>query len=267
MAGKKLDFGDRFAVMAWFQALSLRLAQDNEELSAGKIGKRYILDISSSDNSSKIFYKYRSGDSFPDQNRMLFPMKFMDLELDWLFGEMFSLLNKGPIPQITLPHPLFDYLYSDCTRGIWLDLQVRDDSDWLERFDLVRNVGGLDAFIATLAMIRQCFENKRMGGVYLRGCGNLLGLWREVYFHPVLGPFADNLFDFIEDKYLPAKVPSLSEENDQWITVSEHKKMRHKLAMVEHEGWDPSKAKIPTRWLERYLGEKELRRKAINRVT
>jgi hypothetical protein len=69
-------------------------------------------------------------------------------------------------------------------------LALREDRDWLEIFNLLREVNDLDAFTAIIMVLRQCRLASRLGFVYHYGWLQLLDMWRVIYFHPVLGKFA-----------------------------------------------------------------------------
>jgi hypothetical protein len=250
---KPKGIGRRFATMAWFQALSLRTGL----LTAGQMGKQYLPNQLSSENNSNIFYKYRDGSSFPSSNHLLIEMEHIDLEMLWLHGELFGLIDDRNLRETDLMMSFSSSQINDAVRGdYWKKgfnyLALREDRDWLEIFDLLRKVNDLDAFTATIMVLRQCRLARRLGFVYHYGWFQILDMWRIIYFHPVLGKFAENLYWYLENEFIPKHVKADIAGNE-WLKVSEAHTLRIQSAQNELPGWTAKQATISSKWYKDLL--------------
>lgn len=251
---KPKGIGRRFATMAWLQALSLRTG-----LTAGQLGKRYLPDLISSEHNSNIFYKYRNGSSFPTAHHRLIEMKHIDLEMDWLYGDLFDLIDNKHLRECDLMISFSSSSISDAVTGdYWTKgfnfLALREDSDWLKILNHLREFNNLEAWTAIVMVLRQCRLASKLGLVYQYGCYLLLDNWRVIYSHPILGAFAENLYYYLEKQFMPKSVP-IDISGSVWIEVSEAHALRIQCAQDEMTGWTPEKATIPAGWYKKYLSK------------
>lgn len=250
---KPKGIGKRFATMAWFQALSLRTGL----LTAGQLGKQYLPHQLASENNSNIFYKYRDGSSFPSSNHLLIEMEHIDLEMLWLHGDLFGLIDDRHLRETDLMMSFSSSLINDAVRGdYWTKglnhLALREDRDWLEILDILKKINDLEAFTATIMVLRQCQLARRLGFVYHYGWFQILDMWRIIYFHPVLGRFAENLYWYLENEFIPKHVKA-DIAGSEWLNVSEAHTQRIHIAQNELPGWTIERATISSKWYKDLL--------------
>lgn len=261
------EIGKRFAAMAWFQAISIEIARKeklDKALTAGQMGKRYVPDIVSSEHESKIFYKYRNGSAFPLSHHQRIEIEFIHLETLWLFGDLFDLIDNRLLSNLDLMKSFSSSKINEATRGDYWSkgfnfLALREDEDWIKIFDTLREINNLEAFTGAVLVLRQCQVAYRRGFVYQYGCFVLLDMWQVIYSHPVLGPFAENLFCYLEGYFFPRRVP-MDVTGNRWVEVSDAHTQRIQEAKTKINGWKPENATIPSPWytaLLRYFKRRE----------
>lgn len=221
------------------------------------MGKQYLPKQLASENNSNIFYKYRDGSSFPTTNHLLIEMEHIDLEMLWLHGDLFGLIDDRYLRETDLMMSFSSSQINDAVKGdYWKKgfnyLALREDRDWLEIFDLLRKVNDLDAFTATIMVLRQCQLARRLGFVYHYGWFQILDMWRVIYFHPVLGKFAENLYCYLENEFIPKHVKTGTSGNEL-LNVSDVHVQRIRSAQNELPGWTVEQATISSKWYEDLL--------------
>lgn len=107
-------------------------------------GKRYLLNLDSSEHRSNIIYKYRDGSSFPESNNQLIEMKHIDLEIEWLHGDLFDLIDYRTLAAHELNISFNSSSINDAVSGDYWEngfnfLALREDEDWLERLASFRH--------------------------------------------------------------------------------------------------------------------------------
>lgn len=267
------ELGKRLAAMAWFQALSLL-----EELTADGLAKRFLPNPPQSDRRSTIFYKYRNGDAFPETNKYILRYisgprapdfdehlrrhhKYIELELRWLYGTLFEIID-GPVHGLLHP-PTKSADVKDAVAGDWSsdqdNLLLRRDVHWISRFDRLRSIETLDAWTGILFMLRQYKSFQKCDLVYSYGCFLLLDMWRVIYTHPILGPFAENFYTCIEYLFCPESIPT-NASGSNWVEVVELHNSRIECAQAEIHGWRIYRATIPSTWYKELVAEIETAR-------
>ena len=271
--------GKRLAAMAWFQALS-----QQEKLTGDGLEKRFLPNLAPSGRHSNIFYKYKDGTSFPETNKnylryikgprtpdfkehMRWHHKFIELELHWLFGTLFQILD-GPVHGMLYP-PTKSADVEDAVAGDWSPdhdyLLLRKDDHWISRFDRLRGINTLDAWISILFMLRQYRSFQKRDLVYGYGCFLLLDMWRIIYTHTVLGPFAENFYTCVEYLFCPESIPT-NASGSNWVEVVELHNARIECAQAEIQGWSIDGATIKSPWYKKLIAKIDTareRRKSI----
>lgn len=264
-----IRLGNRLAAMAWFQALS-----QQEKLTADGLEKRFLPNLAPSDRRSNIFYKYRSGAAFPEttknflryikgpripdfQEHIQWHHKYIELELQWLFGTLFQIVDDPVISLLYPPTQSADV--ADAVAGDWSAdtpdyLLMRKDDHWISRLDRLRSIDTLDAWIGILFMLRQYQSFHKPDLVYRYGCFLLLDKWRIIYRHTILGPFAENFYTCIEYLFCPEAIPSDSSGNN-WVEVVELHNTRIEHAQAEIQGWSIDGATIKSSWYRELIAK------------
>jgi hypothetical protein len=266
---EKNMLGHRLAAMAWFQALS-----QQEKLTGDGLEKRFMPKLALSKRRSNIFYKYKDGSAFPEKTKnyliyrngpravefnehMLWHRKYIELEMLWLYRTLFELIDK---PANSLFYPpshsadVVDAVAGDRSQGQLNYLLLRKDDHWISRLDRLRSINTLDSWEGILFMLRQYKSYQKPDLVYLYCCYLLLDMWKIIYTHPILGPFAENIYTCIEYRFCPELIPS-DASGHNWVKVVELHNARIADAQAEIPGWSIDKATITSMWYQKLTTE------------
>lgn len=270
----KTGLGERLACMAWFQALSQR-----EKLTGDGLAKKFLPHSAPSGRRSTIFYKYRNGTAVAETTQNLLryingprPIsfeehlrwhhKYTELELNWLFGTLFRILD-GPVHGMWHPRTnskdVVDAVAGDWSSGPQNYLLLRNDLNWISRLERLRKIDTLDSWIGILFMLRQYGSFQKPDLVYGYGYYLLLDMWKIIYTHNVLAPFAENFYTCVEYIFCQESVPT-NASGSNWVDVVELHNARILSAQAEIPGWSIDSATINSKWYEKLIAKIDLER-------